>query len=75
MSLGGLKGVVRDVEGVVNVDGKNAEVEMRYVEGGRGDETFGRGRVRKANEQRFMYGRVWMEGHTLSTPICKVRVA
>jgi hypothetical protein len=42
------------VEGVVEVDGKNAEVEMGDVEGGGCDEDFGRSGVGESVEGSFM---------------------
>jgi hypothetical protein len=52
--LGGLEDVVRYVEVVVEEDGKDAEVHVWDVEGGRGEEDFSGDGVRECVKGLFM---------------------
>jgi hypothetical protein len=59
------------VEFVVEVDGKNAEVEVRDVEGGGCYKDFSCGQVYKCSKRWFVVRGEGEELHTFLTPILK----
>jgi hypothetical protein len=58
MFLWRFEDVVGDVEGIVEVDSKDAKVEVRKVEGGGGDEDFDWWPVSKGIEGLFVVWRI-----------------
>jgi hypothetical protein len=73
--LRGFEDIVGDVEGVVEINGEDPQVEMGDVEGGRGDEDFGGLHIGKGFKRVFVVRGIGEELHTLLTPIRKGWVA